>query len=556
MVLGVRLAFATRRPWVYLVFLFTVLAVGIPAVCIAQSKSSSQQLESIRRRMETGLSMFVAGKAVEAAAEFDAGYAEHPYSAFLYNAGICYQKLNNADKALERYREYVKIDPSAPDIDAVQKRIAALEAAKAAATAATVPLADGGAPPPPPPPLEPVPTGEDAMRSLVVVETEPPGAPIRVYLAESEGTQAFKGGTPNVGWKEVVATTTPSSLSLAVGRYHVVIEKFRDFNLSETDIKVNAGHVHHFKANLSQGVFMSFLRVAANVAGAHVWLDDPKKAKPEWGTTPYGELVAAGEHQVLVEAPGFQPLTTKVVLVHGEQKELEVRMVRVDYGILRVDADSADAKIRVDEDPKGVWRSGEPPLEVQVPSGKHRLTIEGTDRKTYEGMIDVPRGQVLPIHAKLIPKFPRGGAWTQAILGGVFIGAGAFLGVESNKLYDQVKADREAGVLQEDDSRITRGRIYAISADCAFVAGGVLAALSTYNFVRDPMPESSSKLDKPVEFEDPLKARPTAAVTARPGARVAAAPAPKKKPEQNRPVLQAGPAAFEGGGGFVLGGSF
>jgi len=87
-------------------------------------------------------------------------------------------------------------------------------------------------------------------------------------------------------------------LSLAVGRYHVVIEKFHDFNVSETDIKVSAGHVHNFKANLSQGVFMSFLRTSANVTGAHVWLDDPKKERPA------GDVHYPKEHPSKVLGPG------------------------------------------------------------------------------------------------------------------------------------------------------------------------------------------------------------------------------------------------------------
>jgi hypothetical protein len=506
--------------------------------------------------METGLTLFVGGKTQEAAAEFEAGYAEHPYSAFLFNAGVCYQRLGERDKALDRYREYLRIDPQAPDIEKVQQRIAALEAERAAALAAASAMTaqgDGGAPPPPPPPLPPseqIAATDDALRSLVVVETEPAGAPLRVFLANDDATPAFKLGTPNAGWRQVVTTTSPTSLSLSVGRYHIVVDKFADFNVSETDIKVSAGHVHHFKANLSQGVFMSFLRVAANVRGAHIWLDDPKKARPEWGTTPYGELVPAGDHQVLIEIPGFMPLATQVALEHGEQKELEVRLARVDYGFVRVDADAASAKIKVDGDSRGTWKSGEAPVDIQLRSGKHKILIDGDGRKKYEGDIEVPKGQVLPIHAKLIPKYPRGGAWTQAVLSGVFIGAGSFFGVQSNKLYDQVKDDRRAGILDESDGRITRGRIYAVGADVGFVAGGVLAGLATYNFIKDPLPDSSLKVDRPVEFEDTLKARPTALLPHRhDNSRVAEVPKP-----DSRPPITAVP--FAGGTGFAIGGTF
>jgi hypothetical protein len=292
------------------------------------------------------------------------------------------------------------------------------------------------------------------------------------------------------------------------------------------------------------------------VKGAHVWLDDLEKARPEWGTTPYGEVVPAGSHKVLVEAPGFQPLATNVELVHGEQKELEVRLVRVDYGVVRLDANAPEVKVRVDGEPKGVWRSGEAPLDIQTSAGKHQLIVESSGHKTLESMIDVPKGQVLPVHAKMIPKYPRGAAWTQAILAAAFIGAGAFFGDQSNRLHDQVQTDKEAGVLEEDDGRITRGRIYAIGADGAFVVGGVLAILSTYNFIKDPLPESRKEIDEPVEFEDPLAKRPTASIAPRPSNRRHALRPPLKEDEPPRPPIRVGPQVSDNGAGFFVGGSF
>jgi hypothetical protein len=528
------------------------VATAVAAAGPASGKTAGQQIESIRRRMETGLALFVGGKPQEAAAEFEAGYAEHPYSAFLFNAGVCFQKLGERDKALERYKEYLRVDPTAPDIQTVQQRIAALEAEKAAAlaAAAAAPVGDGGAPPPPPPPPPPsenIPASDQSLRSLVIVETEPPGAPLRVFIANDDQAPAFKLGAENPAWKPVSSASSPTSLSLAVGRYHIVVDKFADFNVSETDIKVSPGHVHHFKANLSQGVFMSFLRVAANVRGAHVWLDDPKRARPEWGTTPYGELVPAGTHQVLIEIPGFLPMSTQVTLEHGEQKELEVRLARVDFGVVRVQADAASAKVKVDGILRGIWMSGEAPLDVQLKAGRHRLVIDSDGRKSFEGEVDVPKGQILPVSAKLIPKYPRGGAWTQAVLGGVLIGTGIFFGVESNKLYDQLEADRAAGVLDDSDSRATRGRIYAIAADVGFVAGGVLAGLATYNFIKDPLPESSIETKRAEEFEDTFKARPTALRPRRREERIVR-DTPRPFPVRATP--------FAGGAGFAIGGTF
>jgi hypothetical protein len=85
-----------------------------------------------------------------------------------------------------------------------------------------------------------------------------------------------------------------------------------------------------------------------------------------------------------------------------------------------------------------------------------------------------------------------------------------YLGIRSNDLHEELEADRRAGVLEEDDSRIKQGRLFAIGADAGFAIGGILAAFATYNFIRDPLPESRAQRGKPQEFDDPRKARPSA----------------------------------------------
>jgi hypothetical protein len=247
-----------------------------------------------------------------------------------------------------------------------------------------------------------------------------------------------------------------------------------------------------------------------------VWVDDKKKERPFWGTTPHGELVSAGQHELLVEAPGFEPILAPVEVKHGEQQEMEVAMVRVSYGFLRIDSNAPEVKVRLDEEPKGVWRSGTEPLDVKAPSGQHKLTVVADGRKTFEGMVNVPRGQVLPVHVKMIPKYPRGAAWTQAVLGAAFIGAGVYFGTESNRIYDQLEQDREQGRLEQNDSRATKGLWYSVGANVGFAAGGVLGVLATYNFIKDPLPPSSIRSDKPVEFEDPRKQQPVEVSAAAP----------------------------------------
>jgi hypothetical protein len=113
----------------------------------------------------------------------------------------------------------------------------------------------------------------------------------------------------------------------------------------------------------------------------------------------------------------------------------------------------------------------------------------------------VPRGQVQSVHAHMVVTPPRGAAWTQAIISGVLLGGGVYLGLESNRIYTELSNDRSSGILTRGDDRQTRGKWFAVGADTAFLGSAVLAGLATYNFVRDPLPPSQLELGKLHEFQ-------------------------------------------------------
>ena len=122
--------------------------------------------------------------------------------------------------------------------------------------------------------------------------------------------------------------------------------------------------------------------------------------------------------------------------------------------------------------------------------------------------------------------------------------------LESNRLFDEAAADRDAGVLEESDSRLTRGRIFAIGANIGFVVGGLLGALATYNFIKDPIPASTREKRSPVEFDDPY-AKKTAKREAQTQRRRVAAERARR-----RSSFAVGPTFGTNGAGLVLGGSF
>jgi len=152
-------------------------------------------------------------------------------------------------------------------------------------------------------------------------------------------------------------------------------------------------------------------------------------------------------------------------------------------------------------------------------------------------VIDIPPGQVLPVHATMIQTYPRGAAWLQAVAGVAFIGAAVWAGQEADKIHEQLEADRAKGALEANDSRATEGRWYAIGSNAGFGVGAVLLGLATYNFIRDPLPDSSAQLEKPAEFDDPRKQKPLG--------------------QQARgPKLDVAPYFGKSSGGLIIGGKF
>src|SRR5690606_2950438 len=242
--------------------------------------------------------------------------------------------------------------------------------------------------------------------------------------------------------------------------------------------------------------------VKSNVVGAKLYLDDDGNRKTVWGESPHGALIAPGEHKLLIEAPGYEPVTVQVQVEAGDKKEIEVELERVRFGVLRLDADIGEVTLTVDEKPVGTWRQGQAAFEVELSAGPHEVLVSAKGYKDLEQTVTIPRGQVLPMRARMVEKYPRGAAWTQAILAAGFVGAGVYLGVESNRLNRDLSADRDAGYLHQGDPRLRQGFWYSVGADSAFAIGGILGLFATYNFIRDPYPDPKLQIGKEREFKE------------------------------------------------------
>jgi hypothetical protein len=463
----------------------------------AQKTHEITKVDEIRHMMEKGQALFTAGQYAKSAGFFEAGYEMYPYSAFLFNAGVAYEKADRLEDALERFKKYTEVDSSAPDLAEVQKRMARLEQEIAERKQAEKSGKKVK--------IQAVSSEESETKSLVIVETEPPGALVHFYRQVS-GDAPFQSAANSPGYQLVASATAPANASLDVGKYHIVVDRLGNFNESGSELEVVSGHVHQLKLNLSQGAFMAYLRVSASPKHARVYLDDPKRERAPWGQLPHGELIPVGPHAILITAPGYVPATRNLALSEGQKEDVTVALDRVGYGALRFDSNAPEVHVLVDGRAVGTWTSGAPPLQVDsLAAGSHRVSVVSPGRKPVSGSVIVPRGQVQLVHAAMVVKPPRGAAWTQAVISGVLLGGGVYFGLESNRLYDELKADRNAGVLVRDDSRGSRGKVYSIGADIAFLGATALGGLAAYSFLKDPLPPSQLDLGKVSEFDDPSK---------------------------------------------------
>jgi tetratricopeptide (TPR) repeat protein len=465
------------------------------ALARGSTPADAKALEQARDRMEKGQQLFAQGRYAQAMAEFEAAYEVAPYGAFLYNAAFAAEKAHDRQRAIARYQQFLKVDPRAPDAAAIRQTIARLE--RELREAPPVPdaglPADGGVGPDvgaaakPPVPADAKTIAE--VRSLVFIESEPPGAPLAIYERTVPTASPFSATGPNTGWRQIVADAqTPRDLSLKVGHYHVVIDAFEDYKRSETDINLAPGHVYTFKANLSQGEFLGLLEVKSKTEGARIYVDDPPPHKlGPWGRTPHRALVGAGQHELWVEKNGFEPYHTEVDVKHGDTATVVAELERVSYGFLVIDGNADEIEVEIDEQSYGSWQAGQKPLMLKLPAGPHQLELDASGRNAYEGTIEVPRGQQVAVHGTLI----ESKGWGQAI-GLAVAAAGATVG--GVLFWQHAQSRKDDG---EDDHET-----YWWLGTGMFIGGSVFGAASTFFFIYDPTDDSLVKQSDPRDLPD------------------------------------------------------
>jgi len=420
---------------------------------------------------------YVQGNYDAAADGFKAAYQARAFPQFLYNIGAAYhmkgKKLADAGayaKAVDYYQRYLSEEPRAADREKVEKSIKVLEAEIERLKAA---------PPPPPGAEQPKASdevqqlGDVRVRGLIVIESEPQGASI--YIDGKDKGELAK---------------TPWSGSLD-GEHTYIVEK-RGYKSKEGRIAPDPTKLLVLQIVMAEEDYLGWVDIRSNVPGAEVFVDD--RSVGAIGKTPYSGNFKPGKHTFWVSADGYDDFSQQIEVVAGEAHEVSAQLKGAPVGYLNLRGTGIE-RSTILVDGKVLCERG--PCRKPVREGQHTVTVRRSGYKPYTTSVEVQARTELSIRAQLARKPGRGDAVAAYIAAGVFAGAGAYLGTQSQKLEDELERDIANGAPppDSDDPRFQRGKIFAISADGAFAVSGLIALTAIYYTFRDKGAPSTGQVD-------------------------------------------------------------
>jgi hypothetical protein len=461
---------------------------AVPVAEAAAKPLERRPMDVAREHMDRGQALFGAGRYIESAEEFLRAYSAQPFAAFLFNAGVSYEKNDDPGRAADFFDRFLQADPQVAGAQKLRARVdrlrglarareqertlaaaasnsntqdaaaqAELEQAKARLLELEAQLSALG--------------GRDAFKSLLSVQTTPEDAAVSLKTSAGQVVSAGPGAS--------------FSSSLDEGDYIVEVAHPKYKTIS-TPLHVVPGKVYVIIVEMSQGQFLGYLRVTSSVPGASVFVD--KHEEGALGKTPFENPMRTGKHHLWVEKPGYKPVERDIEVRIGEELVIPVPIERVDFGRLQVVASRPDAKVHVDGKTLGTV-----PLEVDLPHGKHDVRVSAEGMKDWKTEVSLERGQATPVRVKLRPAVSRAGGWVTAGAAAAVLGGSVAVGLIGKGLHDDLDRDLRAGVLVSDDDRVQRGKYMYWGADAGFVVTLGLAGLATWYFVRDPLPDSEGR---------------------------------------------------------------
>ncbi|MDQ3366226.1 MAG: PEGA domain-containing protein [Myxococcota bacterium] len=466
------------------VWLFVICAgIGVVATSTPALAQPAEALTKAQTAFDKAQLDYLQGKYDEAAQGFQDAYTARQFPQFLYNVGAAFhmkgKKTSDVEsygKAVEFYRKYLAADPQAGDKAKVEKAIGVLEAEikrvkEAGGAAGSAPGTAAGGPATPSAEVQQL--GDVKVRGLVVIESEPQNATI--YLDDKK--QGAFGVTPWSGSLE--------------GEHKIIIEK-RGFMVAESTVAADPSKLFVLRAVLGKEDFLGWIEITSNVPGADVYIDD--KSVGAVAKTPHSQNIKPGKHTFWVTTEGYDEYQIEVEVVPGGTHEVKALLKGAPVGRLNiVGLGIEDSTVYID----GKLACERGPCLKSVQQGEHLVTVTRPGMKTYSRRIKVQAKTESTIKVSLAPTPSRSDAVIAYVLAGAFTGGGIYLGLQSNKYRDELSTQIAAGdpPVDNNDSRFTKGKLFAIAADVTFVLAGVTALTAVYYTFRDKGAPSTGLID-------------------------------------------------------------
>jgi hypothetical protein len=176
---------AMRRGW-------RCLAVTLLALAVSGRPAVASEPSAARQAYDQATAAFGLGHYAEAAEKYETAFSLRPDPALLYDAAQAYRLAGNRPRALELYRNFLRLYPNRQNADEARNQVAALTKAleeeralppapRVAAAPTTpappvTPIAPLAAPSPLPPPALSLSLSPSGSPAAVVTETQPAAA--------------------------------------------------------------------------------------------------------------------------------------------------------------------------------------------------------------------------------------------------------------------------------------------------------------------------------------------------------------------------------------------
>lgn len=426
-------------------------------------------LQAAKAEFETAQSLFIRDQYDQAAAHFLDAFARKPFSAFLFNAAVSYEKAQKLDKAAEFFQKYLDREPGAPDAAAVKTRIDALR---------TI-LAPPAMPGTTPAPVTPTALPAIETKGLVVIDSKPQGATI--YLDNKTNG---------------VFAKTPWQGSLESKPVKLILEA-KGFKPEERSISPRADKLLDVYIALSEEHFLGWVEIVSNVPGADVFID--RKDIGAIGKTPFTGHLKPGKHTVFLERIGFKPVQQEIDILPGTATQHMIKLDKSENGWINVAGRGAyGANVTIDS--KFACAA---PCRTEVTPGVHRVVVQKGGAEDYDAELRVDRGAETTVEVQWSPRPVKRTAYVTAAIAAAALGGGLYVGYLSNKNHDDVQNDIKAGsagavtMVASNDPRFSRGKWEAIGADVLFGVAALLAVSATVSFFAHG-PDSVAAVDQRV----------------------------------------------------------